>query len=69
MTACSRSPAGHLDDFAEGFWTTVSGLGDRHTTCAMAGGVIAARLGAGAIPVEMRQLVEPLPDFVPRALR
>jgi ADP-ribosylglycohydrolase len=33
--------AHHLDDFAECMWRTVSGLGDRDTTCAIAGGVVA----------------------------
>lgn len=36
------SAAHHLDDFAEAMWHTVSGLGDRDTTCAIAGGVVAA---------------------------
>ncbi|HEU4558020.1 MAG TPA: ADP-ribosylglycohydrolase family protein [Longimicrobium sp.] len=32
----------HLGDFAEAMWTTVAGLGDRDTTCAIVGGIIAA---------------------------
>lgn len=31
----------HLHDFKEALWTTVSGLGDRDTTCAIVGGVVA----------------------------
>jgi ADP-ribosylglycohydrolase len=31
----------HLDDCEEALWTTVSGLGDRDTTCAIVGGVVA----------------------------
>lgn len=59
---------GNLDDFESGFWTTVAGLGDRDTTCAMAGGVIAARLGVNGIASKMLDVSEPLPDFVPLAL-
>lgn len=41
--------AGHLDDFAEAMWTTVAGLGDRDTTCAIVGGIVAlsAHIPAG----------------------
>src|SRR5882672_3164275 len=35
-----------LDDFEEALWQTVSGLGDRDTTCAMVGGIIALRRGS-----------------------
>jgi len=42
--------AHHLDDFVEAMWQTVSGLGDRDTTCAIAAGVIAA--GGTAVPAE-----------------
>jgi ADP-ribosylglycohydrolase len=40
--------ARHLDDFEEAMWTTVAGLGDRDTTCAIVGGIVAA--GGAAIP-------------------
>jgi len=30
-----------LDDFAQAMWTTVEGLGDRDTTCAIVGGIVA----------------------------
>jgi ADP-ribosylglycohydrolase len=33
--------ARHLDDFEEALWATVSGLGDRDTTCAIVGGIVA----------------------------
>jgi ADP-ribosylglycohydrolase len=62
------SAARNLDDFVGGFWSTVAGLGDRDTTCAIAGGVIAARVGARGIPTRMRAPVEPLPGFVPTTL-
>ncbi len=32
-----------LDDFAEAMWTSVAGLGDRDTTCAIVGGIVALR--------------------------
>ena len=31
----------HLDSFEDAMWATVSGLGDRDTTCAMVGGIVA----------------------------
>lgn len=34
--------ARHLGDFTEAMWATVSGLGDRDTTCAIVGGILAA---------------------------
>ena len=42
--------ARHLDDFAECMWTTVSGMGDRDTTCAIAGGIVALAAGRQSIP-------------------
>jgi ADP-ribosylglycohydrolase len=44
--------ARHLDDYEEAMWVTVSGLGDRDTTCAIAGGVVALSAGEGSIPAE-----------------
>jgi ADP-ribosylglycohydrolase len=58
--------AGSLDDFAETFWRTVAGLGDRDTTCAIACGVIASRLGLDAIPRAWRKAREPIPALRPR---
>jgi ADP-ribosylglycohydrolase len=50
--------ARHLDDFVEAMWQTVSGLGDRDTTCAIVGGIVAA---AGApVPEDWRAAREPL---------
>ena len=42
--------AHHLDDYAEAMWTTVAGLGDRDTTCAIAGGIVALSAGRASIP-------------------
>jgi ADP-ribosylglycohydrolase len=53
--------ARHLTDFEAAMWTTVSGLGDRDTTCAIVGGIVALRTGVDAIPAAWRQSREPLP--------
>ncbi|MEU6167038.1 ADP-ribosylglycohydrolase family protein [Streptomyces tanashiensis] len=58
--------AGHLDDLHEGLWTTVAGRGDIDTTCAIAGGVIAARTGTAALPPAWHAAREPLPPLGPR---
>jgi ADP-ribosylglycohydrolase len=38
---CLWCAARHLGDFTEAMWTTVAGLGDRDTTCAIVGGIVA----------------------------
>ncbi|MFE9425548.1 ADP-ribosylglycohydrolase family protein [Kitasatospora sp. NPDC006697] len=53
------SAAGQLDDLAEALWQTVAGWGDRDTTCAIAGGVVAARTGTGALPEQWQAAREP----------
>ena len=55
------SAAGHLDDLPEALWQTVAGWGDRDTTCAIAGGVVAARTGTGGIPASWREALEAIP--------
>ncbi|MFF4098965.1 ADP-ribosylglycohydrolase family protein [Streptomyces sp. NPDC001903] len=55
--------AGHLDDLHEGLWFTVGGRGDIDTTCAIAGGVIAARTGVAALPAAWHTAREPLPPL------
>jgi ADP-ribosylglycohydrolase len=62
------SASHNLSDYEGGFWSTVAGLGDRDTTCAIAGGVIGARVGVAGVPMKMRVVVEPLPSFTPRQL-
>lgn len=54
----------HLDDFEKAMWKTVSGLGDRDTTCAIVGGIVACYTGEDGIPAEWLQNREPLPDWV-----
>ncbi|MFF2197739.1 ADP-ribosylglycohydrolase family protein [Streptomyces sp. NPDC058157] len=56
--------ATHLDDLHEGLWSTVEGRGDIDTTCAIAGGVIAARTGVTALPPAWHAAREPLPPPV-----
>lgn len=48
----------HLQDYEEALWQTVAGLGDRDTTCAMVGGIVA--LSSKHIPPEWIARREPL---------
>jgi len=57
---CLWCAAHHLLDYAQALWTTVSGMGDRDTTCAIVGGIVA--LSAGQVPEAWRQRREPLPE-------
>jgi ADP-ribosylglycohydrolase len=57
--------ARHLDDFEEALWTTVSGLGDRDTTCAIVGGIVALFVGPAGIPEAFASAREPL-DLAPQ---
>ncbi|MEI8254970.1 MAG: ADP-ribosylglycohydrolase family protein [Deltaproteobacteria bacterium] len=52
--------ARHLDAYEEAMWTTVSGLGDRDTTCAIAGGIVALGAGPSSIPPAWLEAREPL---------
>jgi ADP-ribosylglycohydrolase len=53
--------ARHLADFEEAMWATVSALGDRDTTCAIVGGVVALSVGLAGIPEHFSNAREPLP--------
>ncbi|MEE8523369.1 MAG: ADP-ribosylglycohydrolase family protein [Thermoanaerobaculia bacterium] len=44
--------ARHLDDFEEALWATVSGFGDRDTTCAIVGGIVSLAVGRDSLPGE-----------------
>lgn len=57
---CLWCAARHLDSYEEAFWTTVSGLGDRDTTCAIVGGIVGARV---APPDEWLKWRESLPEL------
>jgi ADP-ribosylglycohydrolase len=52
--------ARHLDDYAEALWATVAGLGDRDTTCAIVGGIVALSAGRASIPADWLAAREPL---------
>lgn len=58
------SAARALDDFESAIWNTIRGGGDRDTTTAMVGGILAGRLGANAIPAEWIARREPLPAWI-----
>ena len=55
------SAACHLNDYEEALWATVSGLGDRDTTCAMVGGIVVMSAGVRSIPNEWLDCREPIP--------
>jgi len=52
--------ARHLDSFESAMWTTVRGLGDRDTTCAIVGGIVALA-APSSIPDAWLTAREPLP--------
>lgn len=51
--------ARHLGNFEEALWTTVAGLGDRDTTCAIVGSIVAASKEV-SIPTSWVEALEPL---------
>ena len=53
----------HLSNYEEALWLTVSGLGDRDTTCAIAGGVVAMFTETDGIPPKWFEAREPLPSW------
>jgi ADP-ribosylglycohydrolase len=56
--------AGHqLGNFEDALWLTVSGLGDRDTTCAIVGGIVASYTGVEAIPDHWLRARESLPEW------
>jgi len=55
------SAGGNMLSFEEAFWSTVEGLGDRDTTCAMVGGITALSTRT-SIPPHWIKLAEELPD-------
>jgi ADP-ribosylglycohydrolase len=61
---CLWSAAYHLSDFAKALWWTVDGLGDRDTTCAIVGGIVA--LSSRMVPPEWIRRREPLPEDLQR---
>ena len=57
------------DSYEEALWLTVSGLGDRDTTCAMVGGIVALYTGVKGIPAPWMQAREPLPQWERHRMR
>jgi ADP-ribosylglycohydrolase len=55
------SAARHPDDLVAALWTTAEGFGDVDTTCAITGGIVAARTGVDAVPADWLRRREPLP--------
>ncbi|OUL35429.1 hypothetical protein BV372_11295 [Nostoc sp. T09] len=55
--------AQQLDNYEAALWLTVSGLGDRDTTCAIAGGIVAMSTGLEGIPTDWLKAREPLPNW------
>ena len=53
--------AHHLDDYETALWLTATAGGDRDTTCAIVGGIIAARVGRAGLPPEWIERCEDLP--------
>lgn len=58
---CIWAAARHLDSYQEAMWQTVSALGDRDTTCAIVGGIVALAVGSNGIPAEWLRAREALP--------
>lgn len=56
--------ARHLDNLQEALWATASAGGDVDTTCAITGGIVAARTGTQSIPADWLQACEPLPEGI-----
>jgi len=53
-----------MSSYEEAMWLTVEGLGDRDTTCAIVGGIVAGYVGVDGIPAEWRESREELPSWV-----
>jgi ADP-ribosylglycohydrolase len=64
---CLWCAARHLDSFEEAMWTTVAGLGDRDTTCAIVGGIVALSVGEAGLPPAFLRAREPLDASPPRS--
>jgi ADP-ribosylglycohydrolase len=60
---CLWAAVRHLDDYEDALWTTVSGLGDRDTTCAIVGGIVVMSSGIESIPHSWMDAREPLPAW------
>jgi ADP-ribosylglycohydrolase len=59
---CIWNVARNLNHFERAMWETVSALGDRDTTCAIVGGIVALSVGEVGIPREWLDRREVLPS-------
>ncbi len=57
---CLWCAARHANSYTDALWATVSGLGDRDTTCAIVGGIVALSAGRDGIPQQWLNAREPL---------
>jgi ADP-ribosylglycohydrolase len=57
---CLWCAARHRNNYVDALWATVSGLGDRDTTCAIVGGIVAAGAGRESIPADWLTAREPI---------
>jgi ADP-ribosylglycohydrolase len=58
---CLWCAARHPKSYTDAMWATVSGLGDRDTTCAIVGGIVALSAGRESIPkawLEARETIQ-----------
>jgi len=55
--------ARHINEFEEALWETVSALGDRDTTCAIVGGLVALKTGVEGIPPQWLACRESLSEW------
>ena len=61
---CLWCAAQYPDHYEEAIWLTLSGLGDRDTTCAIVGGIVAMNAQREDIPAAWLAAREPLPDWI-----
>lgn len=52
--------ARHADSYADALWATVARLGDRDTSCAVVGGIVALSAGRESIPADWLRAREPI---------
>jgi ADP-ribosylglycohydrolase len=63
VSFCLWAAALHLSNYQEAMWATVAGLGDRDTTCAIVGGIVAMSAGVENIPPSWIECREPIPAW------
>jgi ADP-ribosylglycohydrolase len=63
------SAARSLHSYEDALWETVNGGGDIDTNCAIVGGIVATRAGAGSIPGEWLARREPLSSLFQAATK